>query len=568
MKRLVAATLPLLALSLPAAADIRFTDIPDIFADPYQPEIAAPLDLDGDGLTDIEIHADWGIWAWVRPGCAIAKDAIYSVAKPAPFESSIGPDLLWYEGSLTMHNDNYAWDGVGFGARQFGKDEFLAVRIGPTESPRYAWVCVRIALFGDYQPMSPPSCQVRFVAFEDTPNTPISAGRFPLISDCNGNAIDDRQDIAYHAALDSNGNGIPDSCDPPAVYHVPEDFGTIQEAVSACRASGDEIIVGPGEYAEMIHTGARSIYIHSEAGAQRTTIRVPEDTGGFTPIEFDDMPAEPGKPLSRLEGFTLSNGQFGVRGYVHLRQCRILANSWGGVDIFNSRVESCLIAGNGFYGGDGGVGFVQDTQFVNCLLIGNSGESGIVYDFVTNRRSAFTNCVFIANNATVNFGRSALMQNSIMRGNTGYCNQEFSLNDHCSIDGANPLFVRPPSEGPDGLWGTPDDDYGDLRLREYSPFLNAGVNTPLPDWISTDAQGRPRIQAGTIDLGAFEGPACIGDLNIDGLVDDLDFIAFVNAYNAMILPEADSAADFNGDKQVDDADFVFFAAWYNRFLCP
>ena len=28
---------------------------------------------------------------------------------------------------------------------------------------------------------------------------------------------------------------------------------------------------------------------------------------------------------------------------------------------------------------------------------------------------------------------------------------------------ADPLFVRDPDPGPDGVWGTEDDDYGDLR---------------------------------------------------------------------------------------------------------
>ena len=38
---------------------------------------------------------------------------------------------------------------------------------------------------------------------------------------------------------------------------------------------------------------------------------------------------------------------------------------------------------------------------------------------------------------------------------------------------ADPLFVRAPSPGPDLLWGTADDDYGDLRVAYGSPVIDA-----------------------------------------------------------------------------------------------
>uniref|UniRef100_UPI0039784251 dockerin type I domain-containing protein n=1 Tax=Salmonella sp. SAL4432 TaxID=3159887 RepID=UPI0039784251 len=65
---------------------------------------------------------------------------------------------------------------------------------------------------------------------------------------------------------------------------------------------------------------------------------------------------------------------------------------------------------------------------------------------------------------------------------------------------------------------------------------------------------------------------CPGDLNNDALVDDADFVIFVNAYN--ILDCQDPAmpsgcpADLNQDGFVDDADFVIFVAAYNELICP
>jgi hypothetical protein len=68
------------------------------------------------------------------------------------------------------------------------------------------------------------------------------------------------------------------------------------------------------------------------------------------------------------------------------------------------------------------------------------------------------------------------------------------------------------------------------------------------------------------------GGRCLQDLNNDELVDDADFVIFVNQYN--ILDCADPAipagcvADLNLDGFVDDSDFVVFVAGYNILLCP
>jgi hypothetical protein len=65
---------------------------------------------------------------------------------------------------------------------------------------------------------------------------------------------------------------------------------------------------------------------------------------------------------------------------------------------------------------------------------------------------------------------------------------------------------------------------------------------------------------------------CSGDMNLDGQVDDSDFVLFATAYN--ILDCADPAmpagcpSDLNNDGFVDDADFVLFADAYNNLICP
>jgi len=50
------------------------------------------------------------------------------------------------------------------------------------------------------------------------------------------------------------------------------------------------------------------------------------------------------------------------------------------------------------------------------------------------------------------------------------------------------------------------------------------------------------------------------------MVDDVDFVIFVAAYDEFAAP--DSIVDMNHDGVVDDTDFVIFATAYDALLCP
>ncbi|MBX3380425.1 MAG: hypothetical protein KF805_10040 [Phycisphaeraceae bacterium] len=56
---------------------------------------------------------------------------------------------------------------------------------------------------------------------------------------------------------------------------------------------------------------------------------------------------------------------------------------------------------------------------------------------------------------------------------------------------------------------------------------------------------------------------CDADFTGDNVVDDADFVIFVNAYNELL----DARCDLNGDTVTDDADFVLFVAAYDTLLC-
>ena len=89
------------------------------------------------------------------------------------------------------------------------------------------------------------------------------------------------------------------------------------------------------------------------------------------------------------------------------------------------------------------------------------------------------------------------------------------------------------------------------------------------------------LVAGYANLPPYEGisvltprraRACVGDLNSDGLVDDLDFQIFAVAYDILDCADPATAAgcpsDLNGDGLVDDLDFQVFAVAYDTLLCP
>lgn len=106
---------------------------------------------------------------------------------------------------------------------------------------------------------------------------------------------------------------------------------------------------------------------------------------------------------------------------------------------------------------------------------------------------------------------------------------EFGEAWHFGNTHVNPVFSRNPSPGPDGIWGTSDDDYGDLLpLQSYddgdgiyydSPLIDLGDAADLPpdimdlngdgntsDPLPVDAQGNPRQSGSAPDIGAYEWP--------------------------------------------------------------
>ncbi|MBX3390754.1 MAG: hypothetical protein KF691_15000 [Phycisphaeraceae bacterium] len=114
----------------------------------------------------------------------------------------------------------------------------------------------------------------------------------------------------------------------------------------------------------------------------------------------------------------------------------------------------------------------------------------------------------------------------------------------------------------------------DVFLKGESIGVNAGMyldqnanatrdkmDILLGDSRDADADGIPD-----------EVPVCRGDLNFDGLVDDADFVKFVQAYNLLLCTDdfmpPHCQSDLNRDGLVDDGDFVVFVHNYDELICP
>ena len=59
-----------------------------------------------------------------------------------------------------------------------------------------------------------------------------------------------------------------------------------------------------------------------------------------------------------------------------------------------------------------------------------------------------------------------------------------------NLIGSDPSFVRDPSPGGDGTWGTADDDYGDLHLTAASLAIDMGNDDDVPGGLTTDLDGK------------------------------------------------------------------------------
>jgi predicted outer membrane repeat protein len=252
----------------------------------------------------------------------------------------------------------------------------------------------------------------------------------------------------------------------------------------------------------------------------------------------------------------------------------------GGAELANT-----LLLGNTAGQGGGALLAAETTDLIvaNSVIVGNKAPSGSALLLYNAPRAMLMNTI-VASNPGSNFDFVDGDAMPVVR----YCLVEGGYDGVGNID-ADPLFVRSPSVGPDGLWGTGDDDYGNLRLQAGSPAIDAGDNEavaldlfdldddgdfsePLPfdlngddrfvDDPASDDTGNPGAPGPLVDMGAYEHPgfnACTAaDLDGSGRVDQTDLGILLAAYYLT------DAGDVDGDGDTDRRDLAILLAHYEE----
>jgi hypothetical protein len=258
------------------------------------------------------------------------------------------------------------------------------------------------------------------------------------------------------------------------------------------------------------------------------------------------------------------------------------AGGWPGGGIHNlatTAVISNSLFFRNFAGSGGGVGNTDSTtaSIVNCTFFGNvdnnsgatSGSAAI--DVEAGSSASITNCIVWDHEQNAFGGAGKL--------SIAYSNVEDTVPPGVGNISLPPLFVELPQPGHDNTWGTPDDNFGNLRLLPGSPCIDAGDNTAVPadefdldadgdtaEPIPFDLAGLPRflddpktIDTGNgtppiVDMGAYEhncGNNAM-DLTGDSVVDAADLAQLLADWGACPGCPADST----GDGVVDAADLA------------
>ena len=209
--------------------------------------------------------------------------------------------------------------------------------------------------------------------------------------------------------------------------------------------------------------------------------------------------------------------------------------------VLQATVTSCTFSNNsGINGGaicNGGV-----SQIINCLIVNNSASNGggvycggvIDMNYI---RTQIINTTIANNSSDVLFSYgSAKIYNSIIWGSAilTWYNPTLDFKYSCTQStnsGPGMLHVNPYFLNPTLFSGTSYDGLqADWHLRWCSPLLNMGADSLIPAGITTDINGNPRIQMGTVDMGAYEYDTAGTNPNVVGFANSRIYVSNSNVY--------------------------------------
>ncbi|MHC4441777.1 MAG: choice-of-anchor Q domain-containing protein [Planctomycetota bacterium] len=256
-------------------------------------------------------------------------------------------------------------------------------------------------------------------------------------------------------------------------------------------------------------------------------------------------------------GGGLENSNYNY-GSAMLINCRFLNNTakreGGGINNSSGMVDwattmvNCLFSGNSAPRGGGGIrNGTGDIKIANCAFYKNTSDNiggGLQHEH--GGTAMLSNCIFWRNatdNGTEESAQIGIEDATVVVNHSCIENWTGSLGGVGNI-GDDPHFIN--ADGPDGIAGTEDDN---LRLQSESPCIDTGDNDALPDGITTDLDGNPRILNVNVDMGAYEFQGIPVDLDI--LPDDCPNQLTVNTRSKGKLPMAILGTESFNANQID-----------------
>jgi predicted outer membrane repeat protein len=294
---------------------------------------------------------------------------------------------------------------------------------------------------------------------------------------------------------------------PGKVHRVPEEYGTILEAIKQCYFYGDTVLVSPGTYAGKGNTNInlfeKQIVIKSEKGSDSTLILCrsegvdKEYSRAFCALSGIDT-------SSIIQGFTIRNGYHGEGGAIALYDASpsILDCVFAGdTAIYSGGAIYCtgspVISGCKFYDnlstqGGGGIYFyekanasprIHESLFFNNVTTDLWGGAITIDPFSSPTQLTMSNCTIASNHASYSGGLSCFkfpvkVINSIFWDNTPDQISGSASVTYSDIKGgwtgqgninSDPFFVNVKEQ--------------DFRLRSVSSCIDAGdLSFPNVPW--------------------------------------------------------------------------------------
>ena len=352
--------------------------------------------------------------------------------------------------------------------------------------------------------------------------------------------------------------------------------------------SDDVEIVGPGQELLSIdaNQASRVMYItdaETDASLSGLTITGGNSSngGGGGIYNYESTVTLTNSTVSDNTAISYGGGIYNdLNGSVTLTSSTVSGNSarsGGGIENEGTlTLTDVVISGNSASVG-GGIGNQDGTAIMADMAFwGNTARSGGAISnldgLITLVNSSVTGNSAGRGGGIINFGIQA-PDDSIVLNNTIVALNEADEEDNVygawsgsnNLIGIDPLFVRNPSAGDDGEWGTADDDYGDLRVTYASPARDAGDDALAVDAdgvpLATDIRGYLRIYGPAVDIGAYEyiPENLYGDANLDGAVSLAD-LTIVSTNYGITEGATWSQGDFNGDGKVSLADITIVSS--------